>query len=110
MFGPPDFKLNLSATYASGPLMVRMNTRMLGGMQLYPGVNSPVRKASEEWYVDLTSAVEMPGGVELIGGVNNVLDNQPPILGTALAGDTNTDPSLYDVIGRRYFIGARMKF
>jgi len=110
VFGTPDFKLNLSATYASGPLMVRMNTRMLGGMQLYPGVNSPVRKASEEWYVDLTSAVEMPGGVELIGGVNNVLDNQPPILGTALAGDTNTDPSLYDVIGRRYFIGARMKF
>ena len=28
----------------------------------------------------------------------------------ALSGDANTDPSLYDVIGRRFFVGARVKF
>ncbi len=36
--------------------------------------------------------------------------NQPPILGTAISADTNTDPSLYDVVGRRFFIGARVNF
>ena len=39
-----------------------------------------------------------------------MLDRQPPILGTTLVGDANTDVSLYDTLGRRYFIGARMKF
>src|SRR3546814_3296903 len=45
--------------------------------------------------------------LELFGGIDNLFDNKPPILGTAIAGDANTDPSLYDVIGRRFFIGGR---
>ena len=31
-------------------------------------------------------------------------------MGTALSGDANTDPSLYDVLGRRFFVGARARF
>jgi len=27
-----------------------------------------------------------------------------------LSGDANTDPSLWDVIGRRFFLGARVTF
>jgi outer membrane receptor protein involved in Fe transport len=48
--------------------------------------------------------------MELFGGVDNLLDRDPPVLGTALAGDANTDVGVYDVLGRRYFLGLRVTF
>jgi len=39
-----------------------------------------------------------------------LLDEQPPLLGAALGGDANTDTSLYDLIGRRYFLSLRVRF
>lgn len=108
-FGVPDFKLNLSTTYASGPVTLRAQGRMIGEFKLYPGFVAAVQTASPQWYFDLSTNIEL-GKFDLFGGIDNLFDNQPPILGTALSGDANTDPSLYDVIGRRFFIGARVKF
>ena len=52
----------------------------------------------------------MTGKLQLFGGVDNLFDRDPPLLGTALAGDANTDVGVYDVLGRRYFVGVRLKF
>jgi iron complex outermembrane receptor protein len=106
----PDFKLNLSSDYRSGPLSLRVQGRMVGAMKLYPGVSAAVESAPAQWYFDLSATSRLSGGLEVFGGIDNLLDNQPPILGTAIAGDANTDPALYDVIGRRFFVGARVKF
>lgn len=108
-FGIPDFKLNLSSTYNSGPFTLRAQGRMIGEFVLYPGFTAAVQKASPQWYFDLSTNVEI-GKFEVFGGIDNLFDNKPPILGVALSGDANTDPSLYDVIGRRFFVGARVKF
>jgi iron complex outermembrane recepter protein len=109
-FGLPDFKLNLSATYNSGPLTFRAQGRMIGKFELYPGATAAVTSAPEQWYLDLAATVRPIEHIELFGGIDNLFDNKPPILGTALAGDANTDPSLWDVIGRRFFVGARVRF
>lgn len=109
-FALPDFKLNLSGSYKSGPISFRLQGRMIGEFKLYPGVTAAVKKASPQWYIDAASTVAITDELELFGGINNLFDNKPPILGTALAGDANTDPSLWDVIGRRFFIGARARF
>lgn len=108
-FGIPDFKLNLSSTYSSGPFTLRAQGRMIGEFVLYPGFTAAVQKASPQWYFDLSTNVEL-GKFEVFGGIDNLFDNKPPILGVALSGDANTDPSLYDVIGRRFFVGARVTF
>lgn len=110
VFATPDFKLNVNTTYNSGPLTVRLAGRMIGDMKLFPGVAAAVQKASPQWYFDAATTVEVVDQLELFGGIDNLFDNQPPILGTAISADTNTDPSLYDVVGRRFFVGARMKF
>jgi iron complex outermembrane receptor protein len=39
----------------------------------------------------------------LRAGVTNVLNQEPPIFPTYQ--QANTDPSVYDVLGRRYFVG-----
>ena len=79
-------------------------------MKLYPGLTAAVREAPAQWYFDAAVTAEVMEEVELFGGIDNLFDNQPPILGTAISADTNTDPSLYDVVGRRFFMGARLKF
>ncbi|MGS1016552.1 TonB-dependent receptor domain-containing protein [Allosphingosinicella humi] len=110
VFATPDFKLNLNATYNSGPLTVRLAGRMVGDMKLYPGVTAPVKEASSQWYFDAAVTGQVMEEVELFGGIENLFDKQPPIFGTAISADTNTDPSLYDVVGRRFSVGARLKF
>lgn len=46
----------------------------------------------------------------MFGGINNLLDQEPRILGQAHGGDSNTDVTLYDPIGRYGFIGVRARF
>ncbi|QJR02051.1 TonB-dependent receptor [Sphingobium yanoikuyae] len=109
-FITPDFKLNLGATYASGPLSFRLQGRMIGDLKLYPTATNVVKSVDPVWYLDTSFSIDATETFSFFGGVNNLLDRQPPILGTTLVGDANTDVSLYDTLGRRYFVGARMKF
>ncbi|MDQ8755492.1 TonB-dependent receptor [Sphingosinicella sp. LHD-64] len=110
VFATPDFKLNLSGTYNSGPVTVRLQGRMIDGLELRPNVTAAVEEVGAQWYFDLAGRVRIGGNFELFGGIDNLFDNKPPILGTALSGDANTDVSLYDVIGRRFFIGGTVTF
>lgn len=106
----PDFKLNLGAAYSSGPLSIRGQARMIGGLKAFPTVNTIVKSAPATWYFDLTSTFEINDNFTFFAGVDNLFDKMPPILGTTFVGDANVDVSLYDTLGRRYFAGVRMKF
>ncbi|UAK26604.1 TonB-dependent receptor [Sphingomonas nostoxanthinifaciens] len=106
----PDFKLNMAATYSSGPLSWRWQARMIGDLKLYPTAVAYVTHVPAVWYVDSTVALDVSKTLRLFIGVNNIADKQPPILGTTLVGDANVDVSLYDVAGRRFFGGVTMKF
>ena len=110
VFAIPDFKLLLGATYNSGPVTWRLQGRMIAGLKLHKDARSPVTKTADQWYFDTSAAVDITKGLQLFGGIDNLFNNKPPIMGTALAGDANTDPSLYDVLGRRFFVGARARF
>jgi iron complex outermembrane recepter protein len=46
--------------------------------------------------------------MELFAGVRNLLDEEPPVFDNA--NDGNTDPNAYDVVGRYFFVGARLKY
>ena len=63
-------------------------------------------------YVDLGASYVIDAGM-LQGltarvGVDNVFDEQPPIIPTWQ--QANTDPSLYDVLGRRYYFRLQYRF
>jgi outer membrane receptor protein involved in Fe transport len=51
-------------------------------------------------------------GLNLTAGVTNLFDKQPRIYTSdSRAGiQANTDPSVYDVLGRRYFVAATYNF
>lgn len=60
--------------------------------------------------LDLTYAFEQGvlGGLVLRAGVENLSDEDLPIFPSGIA--FNTDPSQYDVLGRRHYVGANYSY
>lgn len=59
------------------------------------------------WYFDFALQAEVDAMTFRIG-LNNAFDKQPPTYAPNV--QSGTDPSLYDVIGRRAYVSARLKF
>jgi iron complex outermembrane receptor protein len=62
-------------------------------------------------YLDLSAQWRVNSTLTIRGGVNNVLDTDPPIVSTGVSGigTPNTYPT-YDLLGRELFISATAKF
>ncbi|AXJ95594.1 MULTISPECIES: TonB-dependent receptor domain-containing protein [unclassified Sphingomonas] len=64
-------------------------------------------------YFDLTASFTVNDNLSLRLGATNLFDKNPPAIDTNLLtvfGNGNTYPGVYDVIGRRLFAGATVKF
>jgi iron complex outermembrane receptor protein len=108
----PELKANLRLSYGIGPVDVALNTRYLDAMDNqgnipafqdggYVGAGSIV-------YMDVSARWQATRAVELSAGVLNLGDRRPPVIQNAI--DQNGDPSTYDMVGRFWFGGIRVKF
>jgi iron complex outermembrane recepter protein len=65
-------------------------------------------------YFDLAASWNATKKLTFSGGINNLLDKDPPITRSnnlsAVFGNGNTYPQVYDALGRRIFINATYKF
>lgn len=104
------FKAQFSATYSSGPLSLSVRGRYLSPITLREGQTAYRDRFPAESYFDLSTRVKLTDSLSLYGGVNNLFDNGPPLLGTRMGGPVNTAEATYDVLGRRYFAGLNVKF
>jgi outer membrane receptor protein involved in Fe transport len=109
--GSPDFKGLFMATYNNGPLMVRSQVRFIDGLAPLPAIaaSTPV-EAGSVTYVDFSTSYNFDDKFDIHVGIDNAFDEAPPLLTSSWGGDANTDVTLYDVIGRRYFLGLRARF
>jgi iron complex outermembrane receptor protein len=63
-------------------------------------------------YLDVSASWNITKQLTLSGGINNLLDKDPPIsaqVGSG-SGNGNTYPQVYDAMGRRIFVGLTAKF
>lgn len=60
------------------------------------------------WYHDVNAQWAVNDTVEIFGGIRNLGDEQPPVFDNA--NDGNTDPNSYDVLGRYFYVGGKLKF
>ena len=60
-------------------------------------------------YFDLALGWDFGENASLNLGIENLFDEDPPLLGSA-ARDANTDPTTYDILGRRYFLRVRLSY
>ncbi len=65
-------------------------------------------------YFDLSGRIDIMKNLELTLTVQNLFDRKPPLvglpIGTSSYDSGNTYPSTYDALGRRYAIGAKVRF
>jgi len=105
-----DFQTIFNATYSSGPLSFKAQTRMLGNLKLRENQTAFIDKIGREIYLDLNVRYDVTDNAEIFGGITNVTDNDPPLVGFRLGGPPNTNTGTYDLLGRRFHAGARVRF
>lgn len=79
------------------------------------GINTVSSKLDGEHYFDVAAFWDVNDIVELRAGINNVLDNDPPVVPTFGPSPTanveaNTVAGVYEAAGRFIFVGAKLSF
>ncbi len=119
----PKWKHNARLTLSDGPALLSLRWRHFGPVKdrrlentfvglvrtpqdaaLFP--NARIAPAD---YFDLSAGFEATKTLQINSGVNNLLNEKPTILGS-LQEQANTFPGTYDVLGRDFFVGARLQF
>jgi outer membrane receptor protein involved in Fe transport len=108
----PEWKANLVTSWSLADLQLQWTMRWIDSMVHANTVTggSPVTNTGVDgtYYHDLTGRYNLTDNITLRAGVNN-LGNQKPRLYVPNV-QAGTDPSLYDVLGRRFFVGFNMRF
>lgn len=101
----PEWKLLTSVGYTLGPVDVGVRWRRVGEMV---DAANRTEKIGAVDYFDLNGTWRVNDTYEIRLGVNNVGDKEPPQFTSSV--QANTDPSTYDVLGRRYYVGIKARF
>ncbi len=101
----PEWKWTADAYYRWGPARVGARWQHIDEMANFNNLTTGVPAMD---YFDLIGSYELTDNISLRGTVNNVTDEQPPFYTPSV--QANTDPSTYDVLGRRYTIGITMRY
>lgn len=105
----PEWKLNLSTTYAVGPAQFTATYRWYDKLGHYSDVGQDIASrpgSAARDYVDLVALFKVKDSYQLRLGVQNVFDTPPP----EWVGFGGTDMGLYDILQRRFFVGVRTSF
>ena len=106
----PEYRHNLRTTWVSedNDFSLSVLWRYIGGVE-FDNPETPIifSEIDAENYFDLTGSYLIKDNINLRFGVNNLLDNQPPIVGSdagpTIDNNANTFPGVYDPIGRFFF-------
>jgi iron complex outermembrane recepter protein len=108
----PRMRANLNAAWHRGPFNAGIRARWIDSMDNRASVQFPGESSfsgtPSMTYVDLSLGWQFMENSELRLGVNNAFDEKPPLYSPNV--QSGTDPSLFDVIGRRVFGQVNFKF
>lgn len=100
----PEWKATANFRYSIDDLTADIRVRYIDAMKNKASVIWPGERfggVPATWYIDLALGYQVLENVEVRIGVDNVLDQEPRIYTPNI--QSGTDPSTYDVLGRRYF-------
>ena len=130
----PKWVGNVTLGYDNGPLRTTLQARYIGDAQMYndligpdnPAFNPALTRSinlntvDDAWFFTLSGSYEFARGgagssTELFAVINNVFDKEPPLAppiptGGLGGGYAPTNPVFYDMIGRSFRVGARLRF
>jgi outer membrane receptor protein involved in Fe transport len=125
----PEYSWNQRTTLTYGAFDFSLLWRHISGMKVEPGVTTfagtiasgalagtkvDFGKIPSYNYFDFAVRAGVGEHLDLTFTVMNMFDKDPPVVGGTVGSTTfnsgNTYPSTYDALGRRFAVGARLKF
>ncbi len=111
----PEWRHTLRTTLGLGAISASLQWRYMGPVT---DDNPAVTYASERFgatnYFDLTTTFDVNEHFQMNMGVSNLFDKNPPLAASTQNGgngeQSNTFPTFYDVLGRRFFVSGRVRF
>jgi iron complex outermembrane receptor protein len=103
LYAHPRWKTNSYLTYANSPFTATLRWRYIGSMANLDDPTQPVPAVS---YFDADFHYAFSDSLSVSAGVNNLANKSPPFIGTL---ELRTDAATYDVIGRTWFLAAKVK-
>jgi len=105
-FANPKWRHVASATYESNrSWSVQGRWRYYGAVDYEEGIDPRAEEEMSAYnYIDLNAAYRFMGTHRLIAGVNNIFDEEPPLLAGGLATNANTVAGFWDTLGRYLFV------
>ena len=106
----PEWKINTMVGLHADQWSVNWTTRYYSEMDDsdQPAYLSDDTVAESIWYHDLFVKYDFEGGYSLTVGIDNVTDEDPPRFHSAF--NAETEPGVYDVIGRRFYTNFTIRF
>jgi outer membrane receptor protein involved in Fe transport len=108
----PEWKSNLQVSYRWRDLTVGAAWRYIDSMKDLDSSLDPEFEVPQVDYFDLSADYEFASGfldgLRVGVGVENLTDEDPPIFPSYI--NANTEPSQYDLLGRRYYASLRYSF
>ena len=100
----PEWKGTLLTGYTWNNLSASVTNRYISKMDHALTVTGGANEGVDEtWYTDIGADYKLPNNLKIRAGINNISNQQPRLYVPAV--QANTDPSLYDVLGRSFFVG-----
>lgn len=112
----PEWKHTATLRHSKGPLLNSLRWRYIGGTteddQVDGGANSGrfVTEIDGFSFFDWTTQWDISDHFQLSGGVINIFDKTPPVLGDCCSEQANTFPATYNPFGRQFFVSGKMRF
>ena len=106
----PKYKWTSRASFIDGPLTTSIRWRHLSSVRDDSDANVfSVERLNAYNLIDLSFAADLTDAFSLAIGVNNLFDKTPQLIGDNQQ-QANTYPSTYDVLGRDFFVSAKVRF
>lgn len=108
----PKWKATTSATLAFPGLAGSVRWRYIGPMEnaANVGTGGTAPGVAAVSYFDFDLRFDVAEAFTFNLGVVNAFDRKPPVLYRNVTGTLATEPYTYDLIGRRFYMGAKIKF
>ena len=112
-FASPDWRHTASATYDSDEWWsLTLRWRYFAGVDYDGDVDSIAQKemSAGENYFDLSASFRFMESNDVVIGVNNIMDEEPPMVGDSLTTSANTIGGFYDMLGRYIYGNVTFRF
>lgn len=111
-FATPEWRHNLTASFQSDSFWgVTATWRYLDEVS-YEGSTDTIAdgELGDTSYLDLSAQFSFLDNSDITLGINNVLDEEPPMVGGTLSENANTIPGFWDPLGRYIFTSVTFRF